>query len=75
MKSTKHRRIQPIYPYWLKGCCLTRPRRLDFRRNLSDEDPVELEHDSQIGVGRSGTCDVLRDGQIDGRKKRLTRSI
>jgi hypothetical protein len=34
MKSIKHRRIQPLYPYWLKGCCLTRPYRLDFGRNL-----------------------------------------
>ena len=69
MESIEHRGIQPLYPYRLKNSCLARPYGLEFGRNLRDQAHVELEHDSQVGFSRRGVCDVVRDGQIDGREK------
>src|SRR3974377_271706 len=71
MESIEHRSVEPLYPDRLKGLALPRPLRLDFGRDLRNEISVELEHDAQIGFRRSGSRDVVRNRQIDGRQKRL----
>ena len=72
MESIEHRSIEPLNPDRLKRLFLPGPLRLYFGPDLSNEISIELEHDAQIGFRRSGSRDVVRNRQIDGRQKRLS---